>query len=78
MLMGTTDLVQLLVLFFFFFVIDGEMRPKIGEKDLSRVTQLSGAKLESKPGILTCSLFHAVTGDCLGTILFLVLLQSDS
>lgn len=45
MLMRTIDLVQLLACL---FVIDGEMRSEIGEKDLSRVTQLSGAKLESK------------------------------
>lgn len=47
-------------------------------KDLPRVTPLIGVKLESKPGILTCRMFHPVTRDSPGTVLFLVLLQSDS
>lgn len=46
-------------------------------KDLPRVTPLIGVKLESKPGILTCRMFHPVTRDSPGTVLFLVL-QSDS
>ena len=47
-------------------------------KDLPRITLLTGAKLESEPGILTCRMFHPVTRDSPGTVLFLDLLQTDS
>lgn len=77
-LMETADLVQLLVWFFFVLFLEmGNRDLEMSGKDLSRVTQLIGAKLESKPGILTCRMFHTVTRASPGTMLFLVLLQSD-
>lgn len=54
------------------------MRPGDEWKRLAQSHAAYRSKAKSESGILTCRMFHPVTRDSPGTVLFLVLRQRDS